>query len=119
MLIVVKFKAKPRWSERCLELARPFTEATHREPGNLWFDWSRSTDDPNEFVLVEALQNDVVGAPVNSDQFKAAMLTMPEALVETAKIVSQTVDRAAGPRWVSSASCSQPATAYSLPSQLY
>lgn len=93
IFIVVKFKTKPEWTDRWLELTRPFTEATRAEPGNLWFDWSRSVDDPNEFVLVEAFQNDAAGAHVNSDHFKAAMQTMPEALVETPKIVSQTVDQ--------------------------
>lgn len=93
IFIVVKFKTKPEWTDRWLELTRPFTEATRAEAGNLWFDWSRSVDDPNEFVLVEAFQNDAAGAHVNSDHFKAAMQTMPQALVETPKIVSQTVDQ--------------------------
>ena len=93
IFIVVKFKTKPEWTDRWLELIRPFMEATRAEPGNLWFDWSRSVDDPNEFVLVEAFQNDAAGAHVNSEHFKAAMQTMPQALVETPKIVSQTVDQ--------------------------
>ena len=93
IFIVVKFKTKPEWTDRWLELTRPFTEATRAEPGNLWFDWSRSVDDPNEFVLVEAFQNNAAGSHVNSDHFKAAMRTMPEALIETPKIVSQTVDQ--------------------------
>ncbi len=93
IFIVVKFKTKPEWTDRWLELTRPFTEATRAELGNLWFDWSRSVDDPNEFILVEAFQNDAAGAHVNSDHFKAAMQMMPQALVETPKIVSQTVDQ--------------------------
>jgi quinol monooxygenase YgiN len=93
IFIVVKFKTRPEWSERWLELTRPFTEATRNEPGNLWFDWSRSVADPNEFVLVEAFQNDAAGAHVNSEHFAEAMRTMPEALVETPRIISQTVDQ--------------------------
>ncbi|MGZ8760232.1 MAG: putative quinol monooxygenase [Aeromicrobium sp.] len=93
IFIVVKFKTKPGWSERWLELTRPFTEATRNEPGNLWFDWSRSVADPNEFVLVEAFQNDAAGAHVNSEHFAEAMRTMTEALVETPRIISQTVDQ--------------------------
>ena len=93
IFIVVKFKTKPEWTDRWLELTRPFTEATRAEPGNLWFDWSRSVDDPNEFVLVEAFQNDAAGAHVNSDHFKAAIQAMPEALVETPRIISQAVDQ--------------------------
>ncbi|MBK5217138.1 MAG: antibiotic biosynthesis monooxygenase [Propionibacteriales bacterium] len=35
------------------ELTRSFTDPIRNEPGNLRFDWSRSADDPNEFVLFE------------------------------------------------------------------
>jgi len=92
IFIVVKFKTKPEWTERWLELVGPFTEATRAEPGNKWFDWSRSVDDPNEFVLVEAFDNDGAGAHVNSEHFQQAVRTMPQALVETPRIVSQTVE---------------------------
>jgi len=56
---VRKFKAKPDWSDRWLDLVRDFTEATRAEPGNLWFDWSRSVEDPSEFVLVEAFRDEI------------------------------------------------------------
>ena len=92
LFIVVKFKTKPEWSERWLEHVRPFTEATRNEPGNLWFDWSRSADNPNEFVLVEAFQDDAAGPHVNSEHFAEAMRTMPEALVETPRIINTTID---------------------------
>ena len=61
IFIVVKFKVKPDWSERWLGLVDSFTQATRQEPGNLWFDWSRSVEDPNEFVLVEAFKDDAAG----------------------------------------------------------
>jgi quinol monooxygenase YgiN len=54
IFITVKFKVRPEYAEDWLTLVEPFTQATRKEPGNLWFDWSRSVDDPNEFVLVEA-----------------------------------------------------------------
>ena len=92
ILIVVKFKTKPDWTERWLELVGPFTEATRAEPGNKWFDWSRSVDDPHEFVLVEAFENDGAAAHVNSEHFREAVRVMPQALTETPRIVSQTVE---------------------------
>ena len=61
IFIVVKFKVKPDWSDRWLGLVQDFTRATRQEPGNLWFDWSRSVEDPNEFVLVEAFKDDAAG----------------------------------------------------------
>ena len=38
-----------------------FTAATRSEPGCLWFDWSRSLDDPTEYVLVEAFRDGAAG----------------------------------------------------------
>ncbi len=93
IFIVVKFQTKPEWSERWPELVRPFTEATRSEAGNLWFEWSRSLDDPAEYVLVEAFRDGDAGAVhVNSDHFKAAVREMPQALVSTPKVISQTID---------------------------
>lgn len=92
IFIVVKFQVKPDWADRWLELTRSFTEATRREPGNLWFDWSRSVADPNEFVLVEAFRDDGAEDHVNSDHFSQAMKDMPQALVETPRIISERIE---------------------------
>lgn len=92
IFIVVKFKVKPEWSERWPDLVADFTEATRKEPGNLWFDWSRSLDDPHEYVLVEAFKDDAAGDHVNSDHFKKAMADMPQALIETPEIISRQLD---------------------------
>ena len=76
------------------EIAREFTEATRSKPGNLWFDWSRSLDDPTEYVLIEAFRDEDAGtAHVQSDHFKAAAATLPRYLAETPRNVSQTVDQ--------------------------
>ncbi len=92
IFIVVKFNVKPEWSEKWLDLTKDFTEATRQEPGNLWFDWSRSVENPNEYVLVEAFTDDAAEAHVNSEHFSAAMQTMPQALVETPHIISEKLD---------------------------
>ena len=94
IFIVVKFLVKPEWVDRWMELVTPFTEATRAEPGNLWFEWSRSLDDPSEFVLVEAFRDGDAGAAhVQSDHFRTATATLPAYLVETPRIVSQTIDQ--------------------------
>jgi quinol monooxygenase YgiN len=91
--IVVKFKTKPEYTEQFMDLVAPFTAGTRKEPGNLWFDWSRSIEDPAEFVLVEAfLDDDAAGTHVNSAHFKAGLEAMRPALVATPKIVSRKVD---------------------------
>lgn len=91
IFIVVKFTVKPEWSERWIEHTRDFTEATRQEPGNLWFEWSRSVEDPHTFVLVEAFQDDAAETHVNSAHFSQAMQDMPQALVETPQIISERV----------------------------
>lgn len=90
--IVVKFTTKPDWSERWMDLVAGFTAATRAEPGNLWFDWSRSIENPAEFVLVEAFTDDGAGPHVNSDHFQQAMQDMPQALASTPKIISRSID---------------------------
>jgi quinol monooxygenase YgiN len=93
IFIVVKFKTKPEWSDKWIDHVDSFTEATRAEPGNLWFDWSRSVDDPATFVLVEAFaDDDAAGVHVNSDHFKAATVELPLALVETPKIINTTIE---------------------------
>jgi quinol monooxygenase YgiN len=93
IFIVVKFETKPDWTERWPELVASFTAATRAEQGNLWFEWSRSLENPAEYVLVEAFRDDDAGAAhVNSEHFKAAQRALPQALVTTPKIISQTVD---------------------------
>jgi len=57
IFIVAKFPVKPEHADRWPEIVADFTRGTRSEPGNLWFDWSRSLDDPTEYVLVEAFRD--------------------------------------------------------------
>jgi quinol monooxygenase YgiN len=92
IFITAKFRVKPEHADRWPEIADEFTKATRAEPGCLWFDWSRSLDDANEYVLVEAFRDgDAGGAHVNSDHFKKAQRTLPQHLAETPRIVNFTV----------------------------
>ncbi len=90
--IVVKFQVLPEWTDRFTDLVADFTSATRAEPGNLFFDWSRSTEDENEFVLVEGFTDEGAGPHVNSDHFKAAIASMPQALASTPRIISRQID---------------------------
>ncbi|OBH57226.1 antibiotic biosynthesis monooxygenase [Mycobacterium colombiense] len=97
IFIVVKFETKPEWTDRWPEFVASFTAATRAEEGNLWFDWSRSLDNPAEYVLVEAFRDDEAGgAHVNSDHFKRFIQEVPQALTSTPKIINQTID---APGW--------------------
>jgi quinol monooxygenase YgiN len=97
IFIVVRFKVLPEYRDSWLDLVSGFTEATRSEPGNLWFDWSRSVEDPDEFVLVEAFRDGDAGAEhVRSEHFAQAMRDMPPALAETPRIVNVEVE---GTQW--------------------
>jgi quinol monooxygenase YgiN len=92
IFITARFRIRPEHADDWPEISRPFTEATRAEPGCLWFDWSRSLDDPNEYVLVEAFRDDEAGAAhVGSDHFAAAQRELPPHLAETPRIVNATV----------------------------
>ena len=92
IFIVVKYQVKPSESENFLDATREFTEATRAEPGNKWFEWSRSVEDPNEFVLVEAFADDAGEAHVNSEHFSKGLEAMRPLLAETPKIISRQID---------------------------
>ncbi len=89
IFITAKFRVKHEHADDWADIARDFTEATRAEDGCLWFDWSRSVEDPDEYVLVEAFRDgDAGGAHVQSDHFKQAQQTLPSHLVETPRIVN-------------------------------
>ncbi|WP_336920998.1 putative quinol monooxygenase [Aquipuribacter sp. SD81] len=91
--ITAKFPVKPEHADDWPELSRAFTEATRAEDGCLWFEWSRSLDDPTVYVLVEAFRDgDAGGAHVGSAHFRQAQADLPQYLVRTPDIVSTEVD---------------------------
>ncbi|GIF22588.1 quinol monooxygenase YgiN [Actinoplanes tereljensis] len=94
IFITAKFLIKPEHAEAWPEISGPFTRATRGEQGCLWFDWSRSLDNPQEYVLVEAFRDgEAGGAHVGSAHFKQAQLDLPPYLVATPKIISQSIDQ--------------------------
>ncbi len=92
IFIAAKFRVKPEYADTWSELTASFTEAVRAEPGCLWFDWSRSLEDPNEFVLIEAFQDaDAGAAHVQSEHFQAARRDLPPLLVETPRVVNMEI----------------------------
>lgn len=89
IFIVVKFTARPEYSDQWLDRVSSFTKATRAEPGNLWFEWSRNVENPNQFVLLEAFRDARAGEEhVNSDHFKAAIEELPMMLTGVPEIVN-------------------------------
>ena len=89
IFIVVRFPVRPERSEEWLSLVADFTAATRAEPGCLFFDWSRSVEDPNEFVLVEGFRDSAAGAAhVSTQHFQDAVAWMPDVVADTPRIVN-------------------------------
>lgn len=92
IFIAARFRVLPEHADRWPEITAEFTRATRAEPGCLWFDWSRSLDDPAEYVLIEAFRDDAAGAAhVGSEHFATARRTLPQFLAETPRIVNATL----------------------------
>jgi quinol monooxygenase YgiN len=105
--IVVKFNVRPECSDEWIDRISAFTQATRQEPGNLWFDWSRSVEDSDQFVLLEGFRDSDAGAEhVNSEHFKEAIRQAPSMLVRTPEILYAEIP---GMEWSPLAEMSVPA----------
>ncbi|QDQ97495.1 putative quinol monooxygenase [Tomitella fengzijianii] len=93
IFIVAKFKVKPEFADDWMGHVHDFTTASRAESGNLWFDWSRSVDDPDEYVLVEAFKDDAAEAHVTSAHFRQAQKDLPPLLQETPRVRNVVMDR--------------------------
>jgi quinol monooxygenase YgiN len=89
ILIVAKNPIRPEHADEFAALMAEFTDATRAEPGNICFDWYRSVEDPNDYVLVEAFADGAAGeVHVNSAHFQAAMQALPKFLAGVPEIVN-------------------------------
>ena len=92
IFIVVKWTPKPEYLETFPEFVADFTRHTRNEPGNLFFEWSRSLDNPSEYVLVEGFRDGEAGGEhVNSEHFKKFVAAAPDVLAKTPSIISDSV----------------------------
>jgi quinol monooxygenase YgiN len=97
IVITVKLRPKAQHVDDWPTLARAFTDATRAEPGCLWFEWSRSVSDPEQYVLIEAFRDEAAGAShVQSAHFRAAQAELPQYLRATPLIINTT---APGESW--------------------
>lgn len=92
ILINVRFKPLAENVENFRELVDDFTRATRAEEGCIFFDWYRSEEDPNEYLLIEAFHDDAAEAHVNSDHFRAAQELFPKILKETPTIINTLIE---------------------------
>jgi quinol monooxygenase YgiN len=88
IFIVVKQTVRPKFADDWVNLVDDFTTATRAEPGNICFEWYRSVDDPNVYLLVEAFKDAAAGeAHVQSEHFKVAGEQLSKWLAAVPEIV--------------------------------
>ncbi|WP_406456600.1 antibiotic biosynthesis monooxygenase [Streptomyces sp. NBC_00876] len=89
IFIAVKFTVRTAERDNWLPAVEDFTLATRQEPGNVFFEWSRSVENPDQFVLLEAFASAEAGAVhVQSAHFAAAMDTMADLVAEVPEIIN-------------------------------
>lgn len=88
ILIVVRHPVRPEHADEWPSLMKEFTADTRAEPGNVSFDWYRSADDPNLWVLIETFRDGAAGkAHVDSRHFQAAISLLPQLLTGVPEII--------------------------------
>jgi quinol monooxygenase YgiN len=93
IFIVVKWRPKAEYVDNFTDEVAEFTAATRNERGNLFFDWSRSVEDPSEYVLVEGFRDGDAGKEhVTSEHFKKFVASAPALLASTPLIISHEID---------------------------
>ena len=89
IFIAVRFTVRTAERDNWLPAVEDFTLATRQEPGNVFFDWSCSVENPDQFVLLEAFASPEAGAAhVRSAHFAAAMETMADLVAEVPEIIN-------------------------------
>ena len=93
IFIAVKFPVRPERADEWIGLVDEFTQAVRAEPGNLFFEWSRSVEEPDTFVLLEGFRDAEAGrVHVQSEHFRKALGWMPDVVAATPQIISVDVE---------------------------
>ena len=86
--ITVKFPIRPQKADQFMEAAADYTAATRAEEGNIFFEWSRSLDDPDTFVCVEGFRDAAAGAShVGTQAFKHFVERAPDLVAAQPQII--------------------------------
>ena len=88
ILIVVKFPVRPERTDEWSELAADYARAVQAEEGNLFFEWSRSIDEPDTFVCVEGFRDSDAGAAhVGTQAFRDFVERAPDLVAAQPQII--------------------------------
>ena len=79
ILIVVKIPVRPERAEEWSALAADYARAVNAEEGSLFFEWSRSVEEPDTWVCVEGFRDSAAGgAHVGTQAFKDFVERAPD-----------------------------------------
>lgn len=88
ILIMIKFPILPEKTQEWLELADFYTKAVQAEEGNVFFQFSRSLDDENEYVCVEGFLDAAAGqAHMKNSHVARFMGEAPDLVAGQPKII--------------------------------
>jgi quinol monooxygenase YgiN len=88
ILIVVKFPVRPERADEWSTLAADYARAVNAEEGNLFFEWSRSLEEPDTFVCVEGFRDSAAGAAhVGTQAFEDFVAKAPDLVAAQPQII--------------------------------
>jgi quinol monooxygenase YgiN len=88
ILIVIKFPVRPERADEWSTLAADYARAVNAEEGSLFFEWSRSVDEPDTFVCVEGFRDaDAGSAHVGTQAFKYFVEKAPDLVAAQPQII--------------------------------
>lgn len=88
ILINVKFPVRADKLDEWSVLADDYATAVNAEPGCLFFEWSRSVADPNEYVTIEGfVDSDAGGAHMKTSHVASFMEKAPDLVSAQPKII--------------------------------
>ncbi len=98
ILIVIKMPVRPDRIDEFRTHADEYARAVNAEEGSLFFEWSRSLEDPETFVCVEGFRDaDAGGAHVGTQAFKHFVESAPDLVAAQPEIIY--VDAPDVPGW--------------------
>jgi quinol monooxygenase YgiN len=88
ILIVVKFPVRPERTEEWSALASEYARAVNQEEGSLFFEWSKSLDEPDTYVCVEGFRDAAAGeSHVGTRAFKEFVEKAPDFVAAQPQII--------------------------------
>ena len=97
ILIVVKFPIRPDRQREWEELSAFYAESVNAEPGCLFFEFSRSVDDPQTYVTVEGFRDAAAGQEhMQQDHVARFMSEMPDIVSAQPQIIYVDADEVSG-----------------------